>query len=57
MEKKLYEMQAELCKTPSESQTTGDSGYLERARRNLGQPLAEILEIPKAGTHRTIWPC
>jgi ArsR family transcriptional regulator len=50
MEKKLYEMQAELCKTLSNPKRLEILDILKERKEISVNSLAEILEIPKANT-------
>ena len=50
MEKKLYEMQAELCKTLSNPKRLEILDILKEREEISVNNLAEILEIPKANT-------
>jgi len=50
MEKKLYEMQAELCKTLSNPKRLEILDILKEEREISVNRLAERLEIPKANT-------
>jgi len=50
MEKKLYEMQAELCKTLSNPKRLEILDILREKKEISVNELAEILEIPKANT-------
>ena len=50
MEKKLYEMQAELCKTLSNPKRLEILDILKEREEISVNHLAEILEIPKANT-------
>ncbi len=50
MEKKLYEMQAELCKTLSNPKRLEILDILKEEREISVNKLAERLEIPKANT-------
>ncbi|RKZ18448.1 transcriptional regulator [bacterium] len=50
MEKKLYEMQAELCKTLSNPKRLEILDILKERQEISVNQLAELLEIPKANT-------
>ena len=50
MEKKLYEMQAELCKTLSNPKRLEILDILREREEISVNDLAELLEIPKANT-------
>ncbi len=50
MEKKLYEMQAELCKTLSNPKRLEILDILREREEISVNELAELLEIPKANT-------
>ena len=50
MEKKLYEMQAELCKTLSNPKRLEILDILKDRQEISVNQLAELLEIPKANT-------
>jgi ArsR family transcriptional regulator len=50
MEKKLYEMQAELCKTLSNPKRLEILDLLKEREEISVNSLAELLEIPKANT-------
>jgi len=50
MEKKLYEMQAELCKTLSNPKRLEILDILKERQEISVNSLAELLEIPKANT-------
>ncbi len=50
MEKKLYEMQAELCKTLSNPKRLEILDILRERQEISVNDLAELLEIPKANT-------